>query len=103
MIVRAWHGKSPESLGDEYADYIKKTGVKAYRTTEGNRGVYLLRRAEKGAAEFLLLSLWDSLASLKRFAGLDVEKAFYFPDDDKYLLEKEEYVTHYEVLFKEKT
>lgn len=103
MIVRIWHGKSPESLGDEYADYIKRTGVKGYRATEGNIGVYLLRRIEERVTEFLLISLWDSLDSIKRFAGPDVEKASYFPDDDKYLLEKEEYVTHFEVLFKEET
>lgn len=102
MIVRIWHGMTPASLGDEYFKYIKKTGVKGYRSTEGNRGVYVLRRIEHGISEFLLITLWDSIHAIKKFSGPDVEKAVYFPEDRKFLLELEPQVTHFEVLLSPK-
>jgi len=31
-------------------------------------------------AEFLLLSLWESIETIKQFAGEDYEKARYYPE-----------------------
>jgi heme-degrading monooxygenase HmoA len=58
----------------------------------------VLRRIEGDVAEFLLVSLWDSLDAIKAFAGQDHEQAVYYPDDDEYLLEREPTVSHFEVL-----
>ncbi|TLZ64192.1 MAG: hypothetical protein E6K16_04465 [Methanobacteriota archaeon] len=98
MIARIWRGIVDETRADEYARYLEKTGLKEYRSTPGNRGVYVLRRAERGRAEFLLMSLWDSMEAIRRFAGPDVEKAVYYPKDKEFLLELEPKVVHYEVL-----
>jgi heme-degrading monooxygenase HmoA len=46
----------------------------------------------------LLISLWESEEAIQRFAGADIEKAYYYPADKDYLLEFEPSVTHYEVL-----
>jgi hypothetical protein len=46
MIARTWHGVTDASKAEEYFDYLNKTGVPEYRTTEGNLGVYVLRRIE---------------------------------------------------------
>jgi hypothetical protein len=43
------------------------------------------------------MTLWDSVESIKRFAGEDIHKARYYPEDKDYLLEMEPHVTHYEV------
>ena len=102
MIARIWHGRTPDSLGEEYFDYIKRTGVRALRASEGNRWVYVLKRVENGVSEFGLITLWDSLEAIKKFAGPDFEKAVYFPDDEKYLLELEPCVRHFDVLLASK-
>jgi heme-degrading monooxygenase HmoA len=98
MIARTWHGATPASKADEYLEFLKRTGVRDYRATPGNRGVYLLRRVGEDRADFLLVSFWDSYEAIRRFAGPDVEKAFYYPEDKDFLLEFERTVTHYEVL-----
>ena len=49
-------------------------------------------------AEFLLLTLWDSMDAVKAFAGDDPDRPVYYPDDDEYLLEREPTVSHYQVL-----
>jgi heme-degrading monooxygenase HmoA len=98
MIARIWKGETPESKADQYFDFLKKTGIKDYRETKGNQGVLVLRRIRKGRAEFFLLSLWESRDAIREFAGNDVVKAFYYPEDPEYLLSMDPEVEHYEVV-----
>jgi heme-degrading monooxygenase HmoA len=98
MIARAWHGRVPASKSEAYYEYLLRTGLADYESTPGNRGVWVFRRTEDGVTHFLLTSLWDSLDSIKAFAGDDYERARYYPEDDDFLLEREPFVTHYEVL-----
>ena len=98
MIARVWHGVTAASKSDEYLDYLNKTGVPDYRETEGNCGVYVLRRIEGDQTHFLLISLWESSGAIRKFAGPDLEKARYYPEDEEFLLELEPQVRHYEVL-----
>lgn len=101
MMARIWSGRTPESKADSYLSYLKKTGVKDYRSTKGNRGVYVFRRTVDGNAEFTLISLWDSMEAIRRFAGPDVDKAVYYPEDKDFLLELEPTVSHYQVMVAE--
>ena len=59
--------------------------------------MFVLRRRDGEHAEFLFISLWESLDAIKRFAGEDVERAVYYPMDREFLLELEPTVTHFEV------
>jgi heme-degrading monooxygenase HmoA len=93
-----WRGRTPSEKADAYHGYLRATGLKEYAETPGNLGVYVLRRTEGDAAEFVLISLWDSMDAVRAFAGDDPERAVYYPEDDEYLLEREPTVTHYEVL-----
>ena len=98
MIARIWNGETPESKADQYFDFLKVTGIKDYQETKGHQGVLVLRRIREGRAEFFLLSLWESWHAIREFAGNDVEKAFYYPEDPEYLLSMEPKVEHYEVM-----
>jgi len=98
MIARIWHGITPESKSDEYHDYLMKTGVKEVGSEKGNLGVYVLRRIHDKQAEFLFISLWESVEAIRKFAGADIERAVYYPKDRESLLELEPNVNHYEVL-----
>ncbi len=57
----------------------------------------MLRRDVDGKTEFLMFTLWDSMDSIKAFAGENPEVAVFYPEDDRYLVEREETVSHYEV------
>jgi heme-degrading monooxygenase HmoA len=98
MIARMWHGVTPEDKAEEYLDYVNRTGVPGLRSTAGNLGVLVFRRAEQGRVHFLLTSFWQSYGAISEFAGPDIELARYYPEDEKYLLELEPKVTHYEVV-----
>jgi heme-degrading monooxygenase HmoA len=98
MIARIWRGMTRASDKDTYFEYLQKTGLKDYASISGNRGVWVLRRVDQDTAEFTLISLWESWEAIKAFAGPDYEKAVYYPEDRKFLLELEPQVGHYEVL-----
>jgi heme-degrading monooxygenase HmoA len=98
MIARLWHGAVPAEKGDAYHEFLLRTGVTDYKATPGNLGVHVFRRIEGDRAHFLLTSFWESEEAIRRFAGDDIEKARYIPEDSDYLLELEPSVIHYEVL-----
>ena len=97
MIARIWTGAVRTQDGDEYAAYIGETGLAGYRATPGNRGAWLLRRDVADRTEFVAFTLWDSLDAIKAFAGDDPETAVDYPEDDRYLVERDDKVRHYDV------
>lgn len=96
VITRIWHGVTKQEDGDEYLEFIIKTGVSDYKSIEGNLGVEILRRVEEDCCHFWTVTKWDSYDSIRKFAGEDYEKAKYYPEDEKYLLEFEPDVIHCE-------
>jgi heme-degrading monooxygenase HmoA len=97
MIARIWRGVVRRQDADDYAAYIAETGFAAYGATPGNRGAWMLRRDDGDLIEFLTFSLWDSLDAIRGFAGDDIETAVYYPEDDRYLVERDLNVKHYDV------
>ena len=98
MIARIWHGKTKTSDADEYRDFLIKRAIPDYKSAEGNISVHILRRIEGEEAHFITLTLWENVEVIKRFAGEDIGRAKYYPEDENYLLEFEPTVTHYEVV-----
>lgn len=98
MIARTWRGWTSAADADRYVDYLNETGVKEYRETPGNRGVLVLRRIADDRAEFLLVSLWDTMDAVRAFAGDDVAVAVFYPEDDAFLVDRERHADHFEVV-----
>ena len=98
MIARMWRGVVRREDADEYTAYINETGIAEYTQTPGNRGAWMLRRDEGDRTEFVTYSLWDSLDAIRGFAGDDIEAAVYYPEDERFLVEQEDRVRHYEIV-----
>lgn len=98
MIARIWRGTVREADAHDYIDYMNRTGIKEYEETPGNRGVLMLSRKVGETREFLLLSVWDSVQSIKAFAGDDITQARFYPEDDRYLVNRDTTVNHYDVV-----
>jgi heme-degrading monooxygenase HmoA len=97
MIARIWRGAVRAQDADEYAAYVEETGIAGYRQIPGNRGAWLLRRTDGDRTEIVTLSFWDSQQAIEGFAGADIGKAVFYPEDDRFLIERDLRVTHYEV------
>lgn len=97
MIARIWRGWTRVEDAESYARYIKETGLAEYAATPGNRGAWLLHRLDGDRAEFVAVSMWDDLESIAAFAGEDIEAAVFYPEDDRFLVDRETSVTHYTI------
>jgi heme-degrading monooxygenase HmoA len=96
MITRIWHGKTRLEDADKYLKYLQETGMKDYMNTPGNLGAEIWRSKENDICNFYTISRWGTIEDIKKFAGNDYEKARYYEDDKKYLLETEMNVMHCE-------
>lgn len=96
MIARVWRGSTRAEDADAYAAYVEES-LKGARALPGNRGTLVLRRVHDGRAEFETILLFDSLDDIRAFAGDNVEAAVFFPEDDRYLVEREPTVRHFDV------
>ena len=96
-VLREWRALIRRELKDEYVAYVKKTGVAAYLATPGNLGASIaVRDIDDNRAEIVTLSWWGDLAEIRAFAGEDIDRARYFPEDDRFLLTRPERVVHYD-------
>jgi heme-degrading monooxygenase HmoA len=98
MIVRMWHGRVPTSKAQAYRAFTNKTAIPDYQSVAGNISVHILERQEGDVTHFITLTFWEDMESIKAFAGEDVEKAKYYPEDKDFLLEFEPTVVHYKVV-----
>ncbi len=98
MIVRMWHGRVPTSKAAAYRDFVSARAIPDYQSVKGNISVHILERAEGEVTHFITLTFWESLEAIRGFAGDDLEKAKYYPEDRDFLLEFEPTVVHYEVV-----
>jgi heme-degrading monooxygenase HmoA len=99
VIARMWRGWVRTEDRDVYVAYIEATGMAQYRETPGNQGAHMLTRdLGDGRTEIVTLSFWQSREVISGFAGDDISQAVFYPEDDRYLVDRETTVTHYEVV-----
>jgi heme-degrading monooxygenase HmoA len=99
MIARIWHGKTLASKGEDYKQFTMDAAIPDYQSIPGCLSLNFLYRVENDIAHFTLITYWDSIDSIKMFAGADYHKAKYYPEDKNFLLEFEEEVAHHEVFY----
>lgn len=97
MIARVWRGATLGEDADAYAAYVEESAMKPARELPGLRGTLVLRRLRAGYAEFETILLFDSMDDVKAFAGDELDEAVFFPEDDRYLVERDLEVSHFEV------
>jgi heme-degrading monooxygenase HmoA len=99
VIARTWRGWVRTEDRAAYVDYIERTGMAEYRSTPGNQGAWMLARdLPDGRTEIVTLSFWATAEAIRGFAGEDIGRAVFYPEDDRYLVDRETTVTHYEVV-----
>jgi heme-degrading monooxygenase HmoA len=97
MIARIWRGTTMADRADEYLRYIEETGVAEYEATPGHRGTQILTRTRDGRTLITVISFWDSMDAVRGFAGDNPERAVYYPEDDRFLVERDDRASHYDL------
>jgi uncharacterized protein YciI/heme-degrading monooxygenase HmoA len=97
-ILRLWKGRATAAKAGEYVQYATTRVFPALERIDGHCGAYLLRRVLDGVTEFVVLSLWQSMEAVGRFAGANPEKAVVEPGARAILTSFDDSVTHFEVV-----
>ena len=99
MISRIWHGYTTPENADVYENLLKEeifTGI-GNRHIEGYKGIQLFRRDVAGEVEFITVMWFDSIDSVRTFAGEDYEAAVVPPKARAVLKRFDDRSQHYEV------
>ena len=95
MIARLWRGSAGSAANaDAYERHVASKVLPSLCGIEGHRGARVLRREE----EFVVITFWESMDAIRRFAGADPERAVVEPEARAVLKEYDQLVSHYEVV-----
>ncbi len=99
MISRIWHGYTTFENAEIYESLLKKeifTGIRG-RAIPGFEEIQLFRRVLGKEVEFITVMWFDSIESVRTFAGQDYEAAVVPPKARAVLKRFDERSQHYEV------
>jgi hypothetical protein len=97
MIARHWRGWTELGNADAYERLLQETVLPGLKKVEGYKGGYVFRTDGAEEAEFVVINLFDSIESVKRFAGPHYEVPVFEPEARMLLSKVEPIARHYEV------
>ena len=98
MIARMWQGFAIPEKADDYVKHLQQSVVPELRQIDGFRGIYLLQRNLSDDVEFVVLTLWESLDAIRKFAGENPEVAVVVPPARVLFREYDAEVKHFEIV-----
>jgi len=98
MIMRMWKARATARRAEDYVQHATEVVFPKVSAIEEHRGAYLLRRQAEDDVELMVLTFWDSMEAIRRFAGPEPSKAVVEPEARAVLSSFDEYVTHFEVV-----
>ena len=97
MISRQWRGLTRSDQASSYEEHLRAETFPALRNIEGFVDAAILRRRVPSGIEFLIVTRWESMAAIEKFAGADVEAAVVPDKVQAMMLEYDRRVRHYDV------
>jgi heme-degrading monooxygenase HmoA len=98
VIARSWAGETSPERAPDYLRHLRAKVLPVLADIEGYRGAYVLERATDGRIEIVVMTLWESIEAVQRFAGKDPDRAVVTEEARSILTRFDEDVKHYEVL-----
>ena len=97
-VLRMWKARATAGNVEQYVQHATQKVFPSLRAIDGHHGAYLLRRTVNGLVEIVVLTLWESMAAVRRFAGANPEKAVVEPEARSVLTDFDDSVLHFEVV-----
>lgn len=99
MIARMWRGKATTAKAGDYQRHFATHVAPHLKELAGHRGAYLLRREDNGEVEFLAVTLWDSIESVRAFSGQNPDVAIVEPEGRAALSSFDDFARHYDIAY----
>ena len=99
MIARMWRGQAKSENADAYERFVTTKVFAGLPAIAGHRGAYLLKRPidDGNEVEFIAVTLWESLAAIRGFAGDSIDRAVVEPEARAVLSSFDDFVRHFEL------
>ena len=97
MVARHWRGWTEVRNADAYESLLKTKVLPELKRIAGYHGGYLLRSEGAEEVEFVVVNLFESIESVRLFAGADYCTPVFEPEARLLLLRFEPIARHYEV------
>jgi hypothetical protein len=97
MIARHWRGWTNVHNADAYETLLKTKVLPDLKRVAGYCGGYVLRAEGEDEVEFVVINLFDSVQSVRLFAGADHTAPVFEPEARMLLSRIEPIARHYEV------
>jgi heme-degrading monooxygenase HmoA len=79
MIIREWRGRASPSRAEAYPKHFRDNVVPELQQIPGFLGARLSQRRIDDKLEFPVLTRWQSMDSIRAFAGANAERAVVEP------------------------
>lgn len=97
MTARIWNGKTKIEHSEMYTKTIEERDIPNYKKTEGFIKLTFLKRSDHQFTYFKLITFWDDINAVKKFAGSNFQKAISHKEDEAYVIDFPGNVMHYNV------
>jgi len=98
MLARIWHGWTKPEHADAYETLLRANVLPGITRVSGYHGAYLMRRSVGDEVEFVTMTIFDDLESVRAFAGEDYTRAVIHEEAGKLLTRYDEHSTHYDIV-----
>jgi len=96
-VSRHWSGICRREKADAYITHLQNETFKKLETIDGFVGASILKRDVKEGVEFLIVTEWENLDAIKKFAGENAATAVVPKAVDEMMIQYDKSVRHYEV------
>ena len=99
MIARIWRGwADSEAAADGYAEFLKTTFLPSIHAIAGYRGAWVMRRKVGAEIQFTTITRFETIDSIRAFAGDDYEAAHVAPKARELLSRFDARCEHFELV-----
>ena len=99
MIERHWKGIAAKGRANEYIAHLRNDTFEKIKKIKGFISASILKRDLSDGVEFLVITKWETLESIKQFAGDEIETAVVPTLVQDIMVRYDKSVRHYEVNF----
>jgi heme-degrading monooxygenase HmoA len=98
MISRHWKGIAKPGEADNYIKHLRTDTFPKLSEIGGFISASILKRAVDPGTEFLIITVWESIGAIERFAGATADVAVVPEVVQAMMIEYDRTVNHYEIV-----
>lgn len=96
MIIRVFRPTIHSGKESEFESFLRRTALPFVSQQKGLVAQHVGRSRDPSSTEYVYVTIWEDVESIRAFAGERWEEAVITPDEEHLL--RETWIAHYEVV-----